>query len=234
MASSGEPIRLYVILGSHACRAAMLMLDHKRLPYSTVTLPTGMHAPAVRVLGFEGRTVPALRADGERVQTNPEIARFLDRLHPEPPLFPSDPGSRAAVEEAERWGQDELQMTARRLVMAGALHGRDGLVGRGGSGRLGPLLWRNDTVRLLAGRAVGRLKFMVTAKAERELLDAVPGMLDRIDAWIEAGVLNRPDLNAADFVIAPNLALLCYRADVGPEVERRPAGALVERVFADA
>ena len=75
---------------------------------------------------------------------------------------------------------------------------------------------------------------MVTAEAERELLDVVPGMLDRIDAWIEAGVLNRPDLNAADFVIAPNLALLCYRADVGPEVERRPAESWSSGCFADA
>ena len=31
--------KLYVILGSHACRAGMLMLDHKGIPYRVVTLP---------------------------------------------------------------------------------------------------------------------------------------------------------------------------------------------------
>jgi hypothetical protein len=56
-------------------------------------------------------------------------------------------------------------------------------------------------------------------------------MLDRIDEWIEAGVLNGPELNAADFMIAPSLALLCYRRDLRPDIERRLAIQLVERLL---
>jgi len=159
------------------------------------------------------------------------IARFLDRLHPEPPLFPADPERRATVEEAERWGEDEFQMIARRVVLAGSLHGRDGLIDRGADGRLGPLLWRNDSVRLVASRGLCRFRFDVNPATERELLDSLPVALDRIDAWIEAGVLNGAELNVADFLIGSNLALLCYRADLRAEVEGRPAGELVERVF---
>ena len=39
-------------------------------------------------------------------------------------------------------------------------------------------------------------------------------MLDRIDAWIADGVLNGPQLNVADFMVAPSLALILYRDDV--------------------
>jgi glutathione S-transferase len=32
---------VYVITGSHACRSTTLMLEHKRIPYRRVELPTG-------------------------------------------------------------------------------------------------------------------------------------------------------------------------------------------------
>ena len=56
-------------------------------------------------------------------------------------------------------------------------------------------------------------------------------MLDRIDGWVEAGVLNGQELNAADFMIASSLALLTYRRDLRPELERRPLIGLVDRVL---
>src|SRR5918998_6255147 len=128
---------LYVIPGSGACRSAMLMLDHKRVPYRRVDIVTLLHPLVVRLHGFDaggqtrhagGRrtfglrlgdrlgTVPALAADGRRISTNHGIARFLDERHPEPPLFPADPGERAAVEEAETWANETLQMAARRVL----------------------------------------------------------------------------------------------------------------------
>ena len=133
---------LYVIPGSHACRSAMLMLEHKQVPYRRVDIVTLLHPLVVRLHGFDaggqtrtagGRrtfglrlgdrlgTVPALAADGQRISTNHGIARFLDERHPEPPLFPADPEQRAAVEEAERWANETLQMAARRIPGAAAV-----------------------------------------------------------------------------------------------------------------
>src|SRR2546423_10414582 len=127
---------LYVIPGSHACRSAMLMLEHKQVPYRRVDIVTLLHRRVARLHGFDaggqtrtagGRrtfglrlgdrlgTVPALAANGHRISTNHGIARFLEEQHPEPPLFPADPAQRAAVEEAERWANDKLQMAARRI-----------------------------------------------------------------------------------------------------------------------
>lgn len=247
-----QAAKLYVILGSHACRAGMLMLDHKGIRYRAVNLPTGLHPLLLTLRGFTsspvrrrigGRrpsmlamadrlgTVPALRYDGDRVQTNRQIARFLDRLKPDPPLFPADPERRALVEEAERWGDEVLQMAARRLALAASLHGPDGMIDRGNDGRLGPLLWRNETVRIIGAGLFARLVFRANRATEPELLASIPGMLDRVDGWIEAGVLNGEDLNAADLMIAPSLALLCYRRDLRAQVEGRPAAALLQRVL---
>ena len=247
-----QAAKLYVILGSHACRAGMLMLDHKGIRYRAVNLPTGLHPLLLSLRGFTsspvrrrvgGRrpsalamadrlgTVPALRQDGDRVQTNREIARFLDRLQADPPLFPADPERRQLVEEAERWGDEVLQMTARRLALAASLHGRDRMFDRANDGRLGPLLWRNETVRIVGTGLLARLVFRANRATEPELLASLPGMLDRVDGWIDAGVLNGADLNAADFTIAPSLALLSYRCDLRPQVEGRPAAELVERVL---
>ena len=51
--------KLYVIPGSHACRTASLMLEHKHIPYDTVELPTGLHPFLVRA---RGRRVTARRS----------------------------------------------------------------------------------------------------------------------------------------------------------------------------
>jgi glutathione S-transferase len=176
-------------------------------------------------------TVPALRYGDDHVQTNREIARFLDRVAPEPPLFPADPDQRREVEEAERWGNDVFQMSARRLTLAAVLHGRDGIQDRGNDGRLGPLLWHNEWVRFAGASAIGRMTFGANRASERDLLASLPGELDKIDAWIGAGVLNAAALNAADFMIVTSLAILCYRPDLQPEIAARPAGELVDRLL---
>jgi glutathione S-transferase len=244
--------RLYVILGSHACRAGMLLLAHKGIAYERVTLPTGWHPFLLRVAGFSANpepfrrlgdtttrslerfdrmgTVPTLAFGEERIKTNREIARFLDRVQPDPPLFPSDPARRAAVEEAERWGDDVLQMVARRLGLAAAYPRLERMVNHGDDGRLGPILWRGRLRRRAGMRMVGRF-FHAGPAAEARMLAELPPMLDRIDTWIAEGVLNAAALTAADHVIAPSLALLGYRRDLRDELERRPLGRLVDRLL---
>jgi len=253
MSSTVSSPTLYVIPGSHACRTSMLMLEHKGIAYRRVELLTGAHPFIVRLRGFSGHrtpirrvdghthrslamldrmgTVPALRFASERIQTNREIARFLDRVQPEPALFPSNSERRRVVEEAEQWGDEVLQMAARRLGLAAAVHDLDALHRRGNDGRLGPLLAKNESMRVLATRISARFAFRASPRRERELLGELPAMLDRIDAWIGAGVLNSSALNAADFMIAPSLALLSYRLDLRSEIQGRPAGALVDRVL---
>jgi glutathione S-transferase len=243
---------LYVIPGSHACRSAMLMLDHKQAPYGRVDIPTMMHPLTVRLRGFNGGgqtraagsrrplmlrigdqlgTVPALASNGDRISTNHDIARFLDDRHPEPPLFPADPQQRAAVEEAEYWANDQLQMFARRILFP--LETRDPATATevSADGRLGHLLYRSARARRMILPAAGRVIFNVGPDTERELMAELPVMLDRVDGWIADGVLAGDELNAADFMVAPSLALILYHPDVAPVFEGRPALDLVDRLL---
>jgi glutathione S-transferase len=244
--------KLYVIPGSHACRSAMLMLEHKQLPYRRVEVTTLLHPLAVRLHGFDaggqtrsagsGRplalragdhlgTVPALAANGDRISTNHAIARFLDERHPDPPLFPADPEQRSSVEDAEHWANDELQMVARRILLPVALRDPSEASQAAGEGRLGYLLYRQEVARRLILPMIGRLVFNVGSATEQEMLSGLPGMLDRVDGWIADGVLGGPQLNAADCMVAPSLALILYRPDVAPLFAGRPALELVDRLL---
>src|SRR5436309_368471 len=186
---------LYVIPGSHACRSAMLMLEHKGLPYRRVDIVTLMHPLAVRLRGFNARgetrtagkrrtlairfgdrlgTVPALACDGERISTNHGIARFLDDRQPDPRLFPADPDRRAAVEEAEAWANKTLQMAARRILLAAVVRDPEGISQRCGSGRMGYLLYRSARLRRLICPMIGRAIFAVGGSEDPDLLAQVP------------------------------------------------------------
>jgi glutathione S-transferase len=242
---------LYVIPGSHACRSAMLMLEHKCLPYRRVDVLTLLHPVVARLHGFNaggetraagGRrtpglrigdrlgTVPGLACDGQRISTNHAIARFLDDRHPEPPLFAADPSQRTAVEEVERWANDTLQMAARRIVLPAMVRDPAGFSRSTGDGRLGYLLYRRALTRRLIIPRLRRV-FAASPSAERELVAELPVMLDRIDAWISDGILGAAQLNAADFMVAPSLALILYRSDLLPLFKGRPALELVDRLL---
>ena len=243
--------KVYVIRGSHACRTATLMLQYKRIPYRVTVLPTGPHPMLVRAAGFPGHstpirtvdgathsqlamldrlgTVPALLLDGERVQTNHRIARHLEQVRPDPPMFPVQPQRREAVEEAERWGDEVLQMAARRLLLATPV---DELREGGARGRLGPLLAKSDWLRGILARRAG-LVFRASDRNADDLLLAIPPLLDRVDDWVRAGVLCEDTLSVADFAIAPSLALLSYRPDIDRELANRPAARLLDRLLPD-
>jgi hypothetical protein len=121
-------------------------------------------------------------------------------------------------------------MTARRLLLAARLQGRDSLINRGDDGRLGPLLFRSQRTRLAATLGIARI-FGADGEAVNEMPRVLPAMLDRVDGWIESGVLGGDQLNAADFMIVTSWALLTYRRDLRPELEGRPAMRLVDRLL---
>src|SRR3954468_17117590 len=101
-------LKLYVIPGSHPCAAVEAALDLKGLHYERVDLLPGMSA-GLQLARFGRPTVPGLVVDGYKVSGSRLIMRTLDGLKAEPRLYPDDP----AVDEAERWGDDELQSVVR-------------------------------------------------------------------------------------------------------------------------
>lgn len=222
-------VRLYTIPGSHPGVAAQMMLDHKGIPFKRKDLFPVVSKAVLRASGFPRNTVPAVKIDGERVQGSRQIARELDRLRPEPPLFPADPEKRAAVEEAERFGDEELQHPIRQIIWWSFRKDKSPLVSYSEGAKLGvPIPLAVKT----AGPIVALSAHFNEATDEnvRADLEALGGLLGRVDEMIAAGTLGGEQLNAADFQIAPSLKLAMTMQDLRPLIESRPAGDLVRRV----
>ena len=225
---SGELV-LYTIPSSHACRSATLMLEHKGMRWKERELPATTQRMLMRAFGFRGNTVPAVKLDGTRVQTNRRIARFLDELQPEPRLVPAD--RQAEIEAAERVSDEILQPLARRLLLAAGSRDMEEVDRCGDGGRLGALLAGNRRQRRFVVWLAAR--YFRAASVEELDRKALPGVLDHVDKLVGRGVLNAEQLTAADFETAPCLALLDYRLDLRPLVRPRPSWTLVERLLPD-
>jgi glutathione S-transferase len=225
-------VKLYGFTGSNSVYTGRLMLEHKGVEYDFVKLPPAAHALILLARGFPTTGAPALKIDGVRVQGTRWIARALDELYPDGPLlFPTDAGARGAVESAERWGE-ELQNATRRIFYCAGRRDMAAFMSVIGSGR-GPI--KRAGLRMFAP-VIMRLATGVhraTDEAGREDVELLPERLDRIDAWIGAGLLNGPELNAADFQVAVNVSAMLLSDDLAPFIVGRPAEALARRVAPD-
>jgi glutathione S-transferase len=221
-------LKLYSLTVSHPSVAAHLMLEHKRLDHRVLNIQPGLHPIVVRLAGFPGTTVPALRIGDRRVQGSLAISRALDELRAAPPLFPADGAARRAVEEAEAWGERELQPVPRRMYRWGLVHERAlrrRLVEV--AGMPAPGLTSVLNAPLARGFAA-----MVGANDDtvRQDVSELPGKLDHVDALIAEGVIGTDEPNAADFQIATTLRIMLSFADLHPLIDGRPAAAQALRL----
>ena len=92
-------VKLYTVPASHPGKTAAAMLAHKGIPYKRTDLLPFVSRTAVRVIGFPDKTVPAMVIDGRKIQKSRAIGQELDRLQPDPPLYPSDPDAAEEVLE---------------------------------------------------------------------------------------------------------------------------------------
>src|SRR5262249_17733310 len=189
-------IKLYGSPPSPPSHSARLMLERKGLDHKVVWLLPGLWPVLLRTRGFRGGTVPAMKIDGRKIQGSLRISRALEEAKPDPPLFPADPDQRAAVEEAERWGDEGLQNVPRRIVRWLSVH-------------------RPETKVMIAkdvGIPFPRFAAWINAPAARHLANKVdsddqiqsaiaqvPDVLDHVDRLIADGVIGGDEPNAADF-----------------------------------
>jgi glutathione S-transferase len=222
-------VRVFTIPGSHPGVAAQLMLDYKGIPFKRTDLFPVASKAVVRAAGFPRNTVPAIKIDGEKVQGSRQISRELDRLRPDPPLFPPDPEKRAAVEEAERFGDEELQHPVRQLIWWALKRNKAPLRSFSEDAKLGiPLGLAIKTAAPVVAMSA-RLNGSTDENVKADLA-ALGGLLQRVDDLIAAGTINGSELNAADFQIAPTVRLAMTFQDLRPLIESRPAGKLAARV----
>jgi glutathione S-transferase len=214
---------------SHPAQAARLMLEAKGIDYELAGVLPGTQRVHLRLAGFRGGTVPALKIDGRRVQGTRAIARALEQVQADPRLFPADPAARARVEEAERWGDEELQPMPRRIL-------RWGLVRHAGlrrwlaeqSGLPAPAIAAHASTPAARyyARAVG-----ADEAAVRRALAELPRALDRADALLSDGVLAVEPPNAATLQVLCSVRALDAFADLHDHVASHPCAARARELF---
>ena len=213
-------VRLYGFTISNPSQTARLMLDYKGVEPQVVNLLPGLHPALLWMRGFRNGTVPAMRLDGRRVEGSREIARALERAVPEPPLFPADPEARRAVEEAEAWGEAELQNVPRRMVRW--------VLARDNGARTRVAKEVGVPLPALAGALNWPIARAMAARVDadeahvRQTLADLPATLDRVDRYLADGVIGGERPNAADFQIAPSVRILAGMADLAPLLAGRP------------
>ena len=223
--------RLYTIKLSHPGHAARLMLEHVGIEHRITTFPAGLHPLLVRLAGFRGNTVPVLKIDGRRIEKSLVIARELDRLKPDPGLYPADPAARARVEEVERWGEAELQPLPRRLfrwTLTEQREAREWVARFEGIPAPGLQARTNVWLTRRFAAAVG-----ATAERVRQDLAELPAKLDRADELVANGTLSLEQPNAATFQIGTSVRALCLFPQLEPLVAGRPCGDIAHSVLAE-
>lgn len=223
--------RLYGMKHSHPVLASRMALELTGLEFEAHDLFPGLHGVIVRAKRFAGWTVPALEIDGRKLQGTLAITRELDRLAPDAGLFPPDPAQRQAVEEAERFGHDELQPLARRVFRwAGA---RDNAVrewmARYVVGVPAPTLagFVFKPMMILFGRVISK----ADDRQVREDLVRLPALLEQVDGLLDAGTIGGPAPNAADLQILTSIRLLSAHEDLWPAIVPRPCGRAALRLI---
>jgi glutathione S-transferase len=208
------------------------MLERKGIEHQVADLLPGFHPLILRLAGFRGSTVPALRIDGRRLQGSLVISRALDEIRAEPRLFPSDPDQRHAVEDAERWGERELQPVPRRIFRWGVATEQklrrwmgSEIVGVPAPGLMGAL-------QAPMARAFAR-KVEATDEHVRSDLTQLPALLDHVDRLIGDRTIGSSEPNAADFQIGTSVRVLMEFEDLARLIEGRPAGELATRLLPD-
>jgi glutathione S-transferase len=222
--------RLYSMAISHPSRAARLMLEHKGIEYDLVNVLAGMQAAQVRLAGFKGGTVPALRIGGRRALGTLAISRLLEEIRPEPPLFPVGPAQRRTVEEAELWGERVLQPIPRRLLRWALRHRHEARMSF--AREIGTPLPQFAAVAIapVAAFYARREQAGSTERIRRDW-DELPGHLEHVDELIAAGTIGGPERNAADYQIGTTLRVMLAYADFEPLIAGRPAEGLARGVW---
>jgi glutathione S-transferase len=224
--------RIYVIPVSNPSAAGAAMVRHKRIPHRVVMVMPGLHPVLVRLAGFTRHTVPALEVDGTKVQGSREIARFLDQLAPDPPLFPRDPAARARVEEAERWGEQVLQPVPRRLFRYLMLTQQSARLWMGTEVMRIPAASALVPLFMPAIRRLAEISHADEARVQASV-GGLPDLLDRVDELIAAGTIDGAAPNAADFQILASVRVLLEFEDLAHLLEGRTCVPAARQLFSD-
>jgi glutathione S-transferase len=208
-------IKLHQWEMSPFCNKTRRCLKHKGLAYEVENY-NGLLARKAASLSPTGK-LPVLDYDGERIQDSSRIAEFLDRKHPERPLYPTDPAELARARLWEDWAGQSLyfyEIYFRMLDPVSLERALDLICA-------GRPSWERSVLKLVFKRRYPKkleqqgLARLPRAEVERQfftLLDALETLLEE-RAWLAS-----ESASIADFSVAAQLDELMRTSDLAPRV----------------
>lgn len=107
-------ITLFQFEISPYCDKIRRVLQWKRQPYRIEEIPLSQALTRVRKLNPAGK-LPCLEHNGRLIGDSTDIAHYLEREFPEPPLVPKDPQLRGLCHVFEDWADESLYFYEMRL-----------------------------------------------------------------------------------------------------------------------
>jgi len=100
-------LKLYGVPLSPFARKALLALDYKGLDYENIPTYPGDPSPEFRAISPLGK-IPVLEHDGFTIPDTSVICRYLERIAPQPALYPADPKLEAQACWLEEYADSRL------------------------------------------------------------------------------------------------------------------------------
>ena len=197
---------------SHFNEKVRWALDYKGIPHVRRSVPIGLHLPIMRRLTGQTET-PVLFVGGQRLVDSTRIIAALERLRPEPALYPSNPAERARALEIEEYFDEEIGHPLRKAVLHEIFTDPDYTAALF---CMGQPRWVRRGFRLLVDRLIEvyRLRADVTPESAAHGRERVLAGLARIEAELRpSGYLVGDRFSSADLTCAA----LCYPLVVPPQ-----------------
>ena len=183
---------LWHIPVSHFNEKARWALDYKGVEHERHGPPPPAHIPiALWKTRGRSKTFPLLvLADGTAIGDSTEIIAALERLYPEPPLYPADPEQRRRALDLEDFFDEEVGASTRLFAFSHLIED-DEAVGSIAAASMPERFRDSRRVRQLAAGGAGvyvKARYHVDRAAEREAARiAILAGLDRLEAELAAG-----------------------------------------------
>lgn len=182
--TSSPPPRLYHFRISHYNEKVRWALDFKGWPHVRTALVPGFHLPTVWRLTGQ-RLTPVLDLDGRSLTDSTAIIAELERLRPEPPLYPADPAERQRALAIEDHFDERVAPDLRRLFWSTYLPHAD-LCARmitDGSGPRTRAAWR---ALMPVWRPLFRSAMGIDPRRVARARDRLAGHFDRLEAELDS------------------------------------------------
>ena len=241
---SAAPV-LWQFRFSHFNEKARWALDWKGIPHVRRALVPGMHIP--RVVWMTGqKQVPVLVIDGTAIADSTRIIEALERMQPDPPLYPRDETLRRRALALEDFFDEELGPHIRRAFFHDVLPDSDWAAGAltlgfdAATRRLYRAFFpgiraimRRDMRIDAAGAELGRAK--VRSALDRIEAELGPGGYLAGDAFsvadLAAAALLAPYITPPEFPYQPPSPLPAPAAHFRATLAERPAFRWAEEIY---